>query len=457
MDIPLEEIEHDKLVNAKRAFKVTHVKVVQVTCSLTNKRLVVPSIGLNCRHQERAELIEFLRRCIGVWICPICKVHLPYYEIYVDQVLMEALESTVNAQDVSAIKFTSTYEWEVISTAEAQKSAVLNMVLGKRLSMERRNDQPDDLFYGVVKTTVQPDLIKTKKLLVKKVQLNTAVALKAIPNLTPSTAYWMPFGSSSVFKFEIADNTWKPVRELPSIGNVAAYYSVLYLDSFVMTIGGIGLDGKSSKQCFLFSEELGLKRLPDLSVSRHSFAAATTQSKRQVYVFGGLRQGHYLSHCETYNLKREQWEQCSSLISPRACASASIGSSDTIYLLGGCEEDILIRFIDKYYISTNSWVRLQLLLNYGVQNSLAFKATNSSVVLLFGGNDLKGPISSVCAFNTDDELIDYNVPQLPEPCGDHCSFPVLYDSASKSAHFFNVPVVSRQLQHFFYDVSFLRD
>jgi hypothetical protein len=450
MEIPLEEMERDKLLNAKRIFQVTHARTISVKCALSSRRLVTPCIGLNCRHADHFELDVLLRRCIESWRCPVCKVKLPYYEIYIDQVLMEALEATAGMADLSAIKLRSTYEWEPVNSFEAQKSVMLNMVLGKRIKLENRLDQADS-FYGVVRTSVQAEVVK-KKFLFRKVQLNTAVALKAIPHLTPSTAYWMPFGSSSVLKFDIGDNTWKPVKDLPSIGNVSAYYSVLYFDSFIVTLGGIGLDGKSSKQCFVFSEELGLKLLPDMLVARHSFSAASF--KKQIFVFGGLRKGRYIRHCETYNFKRDNWVQIADLLSPRACGVAS-GSEDTVYLMGGCEEDILIKYIDKYYISTTEWVRLHVQLRYGFQNAIAFRPGSLATMVVFGGSDLRKPLDSVFSFNTDDETLNYEMPQLPEACGDHTTFPVLWDSASQSAHFFNAPAKSRQLEHFFYDLSFL--
>lgn len=95
--VTVNDLVKEKIYNGLRVFEhVGELGVPQLQslfCSLTDKRMEYPARGINCQHSTCVELAEFIRHAEHgrQWVCPICLVDVPYYQLFVDMTLKQIL------------------------------------------------------------------------------------------------------------------------------------------------------------------------------------------------------------------------------------------------------------------------------------------------------------------------------------------------------------------------------
>ena len=135
--------------------------------------------------------------------------------------------------------------------------------------------------------------------------------------------------------------------------------------------------------------------------SRGCFAACYHEGR--VWALGGINYSErIMSKCEMFDPRDNLWHQIAPMKRERKNAGAVGLNSDTIYVFGGSNAQVLDS-IEKYSISQDQWTELPIKLPDPASFLSPFKVTNRHI-LIFGGQ-VKAKTADKKTFKSDQVLI----------------------------------------------------
>ncbi|KAK3101944.1 hypothetical protein FSP39_007540 [Pinctada imbricata] len=175
-------------------------------------------------------------------------------------------------------------------------------------------------------------------------------------------------------------------------------------------LGGRLADGLSNDVEYFKSDSkefASLKQLP--FKKRNEFAACVIGN--DIFVSGGLRSGEVWKYDSTF----EQWIRGASLLHPRR-RHAMAAVDDSIYVLGGFDEDTVLDSVEKWNGGSNKW-REAGWLSAPVEN-MGYVSYGKYIYLFGGKNHMEMVTSSVQRY--DSETSTSTLLNRPLPVGDMC-------------------------------------
>jgi N-acetylneuraminic acid mutarotase len=179
---------------------------------------------------------------------------------------------------------------------------------------------------------------------------------------SPITTY-QTFGTTDVFRYDIATNTWSSFVPLPSPRGGG---EMVYLDGELHYIGGNdGVNATATKYAETNHWVLNLNSsnpqwvdAVSLPAPRSHMASAVVDG--QIYILGGRPTGADEVNPTTTNYvwnpdDPDVWTQAAPLLQPRAVSSAAVYNGE-IYLIAGTTTNYqIIATVDVYDPQTNTW------------------------------------------------------------------------------------------------------
>jgi len=134
---------------------------------------------------------------------------------------------------------------------------------------------------------------------------------------------------------------------------------------------------------------------PHLNYARESAAAEVYDGK--IFVFGGVKEGQFVTAVEMFDPNAGIWQTVSYLPTPRM-GMASVVKDSGIWLIGGGGHfSNYINFVEIFYPSTLTWDTLSATLNIPRADPMATVVNGE--VMVFGGY-FYGPVSSYEKYNS---------------------------------------------------------
>lgn len=195
---------------------------------------------------------------------------------------------------------------------------------------------------------------------------------------------------SSVLRFDTSANKWSYVSTLPY--PLAALGAVSF-DGQMYAIGGMSGIG-SVNLVFKYSARKDTwQKVPSMNMPRGG--ASVVADEHYIYVMGGIHKTgnemdtcwRYLDSMEVYDKERNAWSLPTSLLSPRAYASAAY-MNKRIFLVGGQGESLgVCKGFDVYNIVTGEWNSYPYL---GVPRSMSGISVSDTKFYVVGGMSKDG-------------------------------------------------------------------
>ena len=134
---------------------------------------------------------------------------------------------------------------------------------------------------------------------------------------------------------------------------------------------------------------------PHLNYAREGATACTYDGK--IYVFGGVKEGQFVTAVEMFDPNAGVWQTVSQLPTPRV-GMASVVQDSGIWLIGGGGNySNYLDLVELFYPTTQNWDTLSAALNVPRADPAA--AVVNGEVMVFGGY-FYGPVSSYEKYNT---------------------------------------------------------
>jgi len=195
---------------------------------------------------------------------------------------------------------------------------------------------------------------------------------------------------SSVLRFDTSTNKWSYVSSLPY--NLAALGAVCF-DGQMYSVGGISGIGSVNLVFKYSARNDNWQKVASLNMPRAGLALVADEN--HIYAIGGVHKTgtdittswKYLDSMEVYNRENNTWKYSTSLLSPRAYASA-VCMNKRIFLVGGQSKMLGdCKGFDVYNIVTQEWNSYPYL---GVPRSLSGISIDDTKFYVVGGMSKDG-------------------------------------------------------------------
>lgn len=162
----------------------------------------------------------------------------------------------------------------------------------------------------------------------------------------------------SVECFDSLSNSWRPGVPLRTARSGCA---TVAMGGFIYVVGGCNADGEDLCSVERLNRERCVwEPLPAMSAGRDELAAAATGGL--LYAAGGSHlvwpERHVIDTAEYYDLVVEAWVMLPSMCRER-CAAGSVSFNDSVFVLGGCDEDgTSLDSAERFDTTTGGWREL---------------------------------------------------------------------------------------------------
>ena len=141
---------------------------------------------------------------------------------------------------------------------------------------------------------------------------------------------------------------------------------------------------------------------------RSSFCVSYDDQKKEIYVFGGIRNGFdILNQSEKYSIDNDQWTEIAPTAQKKWGSSACILNNESIYIIGGSNLNGFLIDIEKYSISLNTMETIHITSDQQLPSryyALSF-CISPSCILIAGGNNNREYLKGCYIFDTKDNSL----------------------------------------------------
>ena len=128
----------------------------------------------------------------------------------------------------------------------------------------------------------------------------------------------------------------------------------------------------------------------DLHLNRANFGICYNTTAKTIYAFGGHSEFGCISHCERYDVEKDEWKVIAPMFKKRENPSACVLNDKFVYVIGGGYFGKMLNDIDNIDIASDTWKTMKIESDLQMTPRLktfSFQINSSSIIIAggFGG------------------------------------------------------------------------